>query len=365
MNFDFSAECKAMADEVRRALARVCSMAEVRRSLESGTHSLAVWQMLAEIGVTGAAVPQRWGGCGLGDLELAACAQEIGRACAPVPMLASVYLATEALVQAGTDAQRARWLPELAAGRAIGTLAIDARGCVLQEGRITGSLRAVAAGLEADFVVLCIDGQAVLVELDRPEVARRALRVLDPGSPMAQLGFDHAPAEWLAGGSIAGEGMTRLIDRAATLLAFEQLGGAQRALEMACSYAAQRRTFGRQVASYQAVKHRLADMWARNEIARGHAYRAAWALQASPAELPLSAAGARVACGEAFEFAAQENLQLHGGIGFTWEGDCHPLYKRARSSALVLGPTLRWKQRLAALAMGWPQVEGEGAPDGL
>ena len=363
MNFDLSPECKAMAEQVRRALAGVCPMEEVRLSLERGAHSAGTWHALAEIGVIGAAVPERWGGCGLGDLELAACAQEIGRACAPVPMLASVYLATEALVQAGTDSQRARWLPELAAGRAIGTLAIDARGCSLDDGRITGSLQAVPAGLEADFVVLCIDAAAVLVELDSPQVGRRALRVLDPGSPMARLSFDHARAELLAGGPAAAEWMPRLIDRAAALLAFEQLGGAQRALEMACAYVKQRRTFGRQVASYQAVKHRLADVWVKNEISRGHAYRAAWALQANPAELPLAAAGARVACGEAFEFAAQENLQLHGGIGFTWEADCHPLYKRARSSSLVLGPTLQWKQRLAALAMGWAQVEV--APDGL
>jgi len=363
MNFDFPPECKAMAAEVRRVLARVCPMAEVRCSLDSGTHSSATWQALAELGVTGAAVPEHWGGCGLGDLELAACALEIGHACAPVPMLASVYLATEALVRGGTASQRQRWLPELAAGRAIGTVVTAATGCTLRDGRITGTLRAVAAGLEADFVVLDADGVPVLVDLGSTQVTRRALRVLDPGSPMAQLSFEHAPAEPLAEEWGPLGGMARLVDRAAALLAFEQLGGAQRALEMACAYATQRRTFGRQVASYQAVKHRLADVWVKSEIARGHAYRAAWALQASPAELPLAAAGARVACGEAFEFAAQENLQLHGGIGFTWEGDCHPLYKRARSSSLVLGPTRQWKQRLAALAMGWP--EAGVALDGL
>lgn len=363
MNFDFTPECKSMAEQLNRVLAQVCPMPEVRRCLDAGTHSAATWRALAELGVLGAAVPECWGGAGLGDLELAACAQEIGRACAPVPMLASVYLATEALVRGGSDAQRARWLPELAAGRAIGTVATHAPGCRLSQGRLTGEIRAVSAGLEADFVVLNVAGRNLLVDLQAAQVTRRALRVLDPGSPMAQLNFEQAPAEHLPGGS------NRLLHRAVVLLAFEQLGGAQRALAMACDYARQRRTFGRLVGSYQAVKHRLADVWARNEIARGHAYRAAWALQASPAELPLAAAGARVACSEAYEFAAQENLQLHGGMGFTWEADCHPLYKRARSSSLVLGPTLDWKQRLAARAMGWPEpaetAQGAGGADGL
>jgi alkylation response protein AidB-like acyl-CoA dehydrogenase len=356
MNFDFTPECKAMAQEVRRVLALKCPMQEVRRCLEAGTHSEGTWQALVELGVIGAAVPETWGGSGLGDLELAACAEEVGRACAPVPMLASVYLAAEALVKGGTDAQRARWLPDLAAGRAIGTVATSAEGCTFLHGRFTGTLRVVPAGLQADFLVVPTAGQQLLVDLHAPQVTRRALRVLDPGNPMALLTFQDAPAQALAPEATAADVAGRLVDRAAALLAFEQLGGAQRALEMACSYAAQRRTFGRQVGSYQAVKHRLADVWVRSEIARGHAYRAAWALQASPQEVPLAAAAARVACSEAFEFAAQENLQLHGGLGFTWEADCHPLYKRARSSSLVLGPTQQWKQRLAALAMRWPEA---------
>jgi alkylation response protein AidB-like acyl-CoA dehydrogenase len=115
---------------------------------------------------------------------------------------------------------------------------------------------------------------------------------------------------------------------------------------MARSYTLQRRTFGRTVASYQAVKHRLADVWVKIEIARGHAYHAAWAMEKSPHTLPLAAAGARLAASTAFEFAAQENLQLHGGIGVTWEADCHPLYKRARSTALALGEPALWRRRL-------------------
>ena len=307
MNFDFPAECKEMAAQVRRVLAQACPMHEVRRCLDADTglggHSAATWRVLAELGVTGAAVPEQWGGSGLGDLELAACAEEVGWACAPVPMLASVYLATEALVREGTEPQCARWLPALAAGRAIGTLALSAAGCTLREGRLNGVVHAVPAGLAADFVVLPLGARLHLVELGAPSVRRRALRVLDPGSPMAQLEFEAAPAEPLGQAPFEhgpareqAATLARLVDRAATLLAFEQLGGAKRALEMACDYARQRRTFGRLVGSYQAVKHRLADVWARNEIARGHAYRAAWALQASPEELPLAAAGARVAC---------------------------------------------------------------------
>lgn len=343
MNFDFSDDIRAMAGEVRRMLERVCPTAEVKRCLDAEGCSAPTWRALAELGVLGAAVPERWGGSGLGALELAACAEEVGRACAPVPMLASVFLATEALLALGTDAQRARWLPELAAGRVTGTVVFAS--LAVAGGRVRERLAQVPAGATAG-VLIAIDsaGLGVCVALDQGSVRRRPLRVLDPGYPMADVVLDGAAAEPMQADPDAA---ARLRDRAAALLAFDQLGGAERALEMARGYVMQRRSFGRVVASYQAVKHRLADIWVRNQLARSHAYHGAWAMARAPHRLALAAAGARVAATEAFEFAAQENLQLHGGIGFTWEADCHPLYKRARSTALALGPASEWKRRIA------------------
>lgn len=351
MNFDFSDDIKAMAAEVRRALARTCDMTEVRRCLEDGMFqaggltSQSTWTVLAEMGVLGARIPERWGGAGLGLLELAACAEELGRVCAPVPSLPSLYLATEALLACGTDAQCARWLPALARGEAVGTVcfaSVEPGG-----GSLSARLGPVAGAGGADFlIVLSPDDRAVFIDLQQPGVSRRPLRMLDPGAPMADVTLEAVEGEPLHARSGTAQALR---NRAAVLLAFEQLGGASRALDMARDYTLQRKTFGRTVASYQAVKHLLADIWVKNEIARGHAYHGAWAAQTDDAVLPLAAACARVAASEAFEFAAQEALQLHGGIGFTWEADIHPLYKRSRSTALALGPVRDWKRRITAL----------------
>lgn len=359
MNFDLSDDSKAMAEATARALARCCPMDEVRRCLQTptGEPSRATWQALAELGVVGARVPEALGGSGLGVLDLAACAEQIGRACAPVPMLGSAYLATEALLAWGSARQRARWLPALARGRV--TASVGFAPLRPEQGRVGGRIGRVPGGAECGLLVVLHDaGGGACIELDQPGVWRRPLPVLDPGLPLMDIELIDAAAESLDAPPGAA---TRLREGAAVLLAFEQLGGAERALEMACGYARQRRTFGRPVASYQAIKHLLADVWAANQIARGHAYHAAWALDRGDAVLPLAAAGARVAASEAYEFAARENLQVHGGLGFTWEADCHPFYKRARSTALVLGPVREWKRRITAqLLTRGPGVQHDG-----
>lgn len=344
MNFDYGDEVRAMADALARALEAACPPEEVRACLETGRVSAASWKALAGLGVLGATVSEADGGSGLSLLELAACAEVIGRTCAPVPMLGSVYLATEALVRGGNAAQRARWLAPLAGGAVFGCAALHPRELSVDgNGRCEGVALPVIGPAAAEVMVLVHESGVWLVDLAQPGVRRAALPVIDPGLALTRIELHGVAAQALAVDAQA------LVDSAAVCLAFEQLGGAERALEMARAYALQRRTFGRSVASYQAIKHKLADIWVKNQVARGHAYRAAWAATRAEAELPLAATAARLACGEAFEFAAQENLQIHGGIGFTWEADCHPLYKRARSTSLVLGAPMQAKQRLAAL----------------
>lgn len=340
MNFDFSDECKQIAAELRRALSNVCTMDEVRRCLNEARSSRETWQTLADLGVLGAAIPEQWGGSGLTHLELAICAEEIGRACAPIPTLPSLYLACEGLLTSGTVSQRERWLPEMARGNATGSVVFEPDGCKWTDGRISGVLPIVPAGMQADFIIVAIGENAHLVELAQSGVVRESLRAIDPGYPIAKVKLDSVVSTTLEGSLI------HLADRAAVLLAFEQLGGAERALEMACHYAKLRYCFGRPIGSYQAIKAKLADVYVKNQLARAHAYYGAWALTTGAPTLPLAAAGARVAATVAFELAAQENLQVHGGIGFTWEADCHPLYKRARSLALALGTTHTWSCRL-------------------
>jgi len=184
--------------------------------------------------------------------------------------------------------------------------------------------------------------------VDMAGVVREPLKTLDPTRDAAKLTFSGAKAERLGG---AGEGLNlleQILDRAAILLAFEQTGGADRSLEMAKDYALERYAFGRTIASYQAIKHKLADMYVKNELARSNAYYGAWALNTDASELPIAASAARIAASEAFWFASKENIQTHGGIGFTWQMDCHFYYRRSRQLSLVAGAPRVWKERLVS-----------------
>ncbi|HEX3366548.1 acyl-CoA dehydrogenase, partial [Phenylobacterium sp.] len=222
----------------------------------------------------------------------------------------------------------------------------------VEGGRLTGTKLPVTDGDIADLaVVLARENGPLglfLVELGGAGVTREALETLDPTRGAARLTFAGAPAERLGD---AGEGLSiaeQVLNRAAVLLAFEQCGGADRCLEMAKAYALERYAFGRVIASYQAIKHKLADIYIKNELARSNAYYGAWALNTDAPEMPLAASAARIAASEAFWFAAKENIQTHGGIGFTWEMDCHLYYRRSRQLSLVAGAPRVWKERLVS-----------------
>jgi alkylation response protein AidB-like acyl-CoA dehydrogenase len=265
-------------------------------------------------------------------------------------------------MRAGNAEQKARYLPQIAAAELIGCFCtseapgpftasnMEAR---VDRGKLTGKKIPVTDGDVAGLAVVAAkeNGQPglFLVALARSAgVTRESLTTLDPTRCAAQITFSGAPAERLGA---PGEGMSlveAIMDRAAVFLAFEQLGGAERSLEMARMYALERHAFGRAIGSYQAIKHKLADMYIKNELARSNAYYGAWALDCSAADLPLAASAARVAASEAFWFAAKENLQTHGGMGFTWEADCHLYYRRSRQLALVAGAPRLWKERLVS-----------------
>lgn len=351
MNFDFSDEQKMFAEQVRRSLGDTCPLKEVRTVFESGTgFSRTTWTALAELGVLGAAVPEELGGVGLGALELCAAAYEIGYALAPVPFVASTGVCAEALRRYGADGQQQNWLSRLADGSAIGTHALmgPASDLILEGGRLSGTARLVAYGAQADVALVnarSIGGDVLaLVALNEEGVERRSRQVLDATRPLADLTFTGANAEILP--TANDDAAATLINGAAILLAFEQVGAAQRALEMAREYALQRTAFGYPIGTYQAIKHKLADMFIKIETARVHAYWGAWALSVDAPDLPLAAAGAHLSASEALRFAAQENVQTHGGIGFTWESDCQFFYRRAQADGLAFGPSQRWRERI-------------------
>ncbi len=348
MNFDFSDEQKQLKDQARRFLADKCPTQAVRAVLEGREpFDRKLWQALAEMGYMGTAIPEQYGGLGAGYLELCIIAEELGRALAPVPFSSSIYLAAEFLLAAGSETQKNAWLPLLASGEKIGCFAhAEGAGRVspamiqlrVSGNRLSGTKMAVLDGDVADFAV-------VTARTAAGDQARDiSLFLVDLNG--AKLGFDGAIGEPLGA---AGEGrwlVSAVLDRAAVLTAFEQIGGAERALEMARDYALERIAFGRPIGSFQAIKHMLADMYVTLTLGRSNAYYGAWALSTGAAQLAEAAATARVSATQAYQQCAKNCIQVHGGMGFTWQFDCHLHYRRSNALALAHGSQSQWEDLL-------------------
>jgi alkylation response protein AidB-like acyl-CoA dehydrogenase len=365
MNFDFSDEQKQLRNEARKFLAEHCSPKAVRTVLDGNEpYDRKLWKGLAGMGFLGVAIPEEFGGAGAGHLELCVIAEEMGRALAPVPFSSTVYLAAEAILLAGDDTQKQKWLPLIAAGTAIGTLALfEGKGNPSPQavklsasgGTLNGIKKPVPDGAIVDFAVVAArtgssgretDISLFLVDMKAEGVEAKSLTNVDPSRGQAELTFRNCKAEPLGA---AGEGwsiITQVLDRAAVLMAFEQVGGADRALEMGRDYALDRIAFGRPIGSFQAVKHMLADMYVSATLARSNCYYGAWALSTNAPELPEAAAAARISATSAFQHCAKNNIQVHGGMGFTWEFDCHMYYRRANATALGLGSLSYWEDAL-------------------
>jgi alkylation response protein AidB-like acyl-CoA dehydrogenase len=366
MNFDFSDDQKLLKEQVKKMLGDKCGLDRVRKVLDGDEpYAKDVWDGLVEMGLMGTAIPEEYGGLGLGALELSVIAEELGRSAAPVPFSSSVYLATEALVVAGSEAQKQNWLPKLAAGEVIGTFAMS-EGTVAASprtvetsfagGKLNGTKIPVPDGDIADFaIVLANTGGSgdkalslAIVDLKAAGVSIEPVKTIDPTRSHATLTFKDTPAE-LVGSEGEGWATTSTVfDSAAILMAFEQIGGAEAAMWMARDYALERYAFGRLIGSYQAIKHKIADMYVKLELARSNCYYGAMMLNDKGAELPEAAAAARISATEAYRFAAQENIQVHGGIGYTWEADTQFYFRRSKLLALALGSALEWKDKLVA-----------------
>lgn len=356
MNFDFSEDQDHLRGEARRFLEARCGIGVVRGVLDSPERSYdeGLWAELVEQGWTALTLPEEHGGLGMGQTDLCVLAEELGRVLAPVPFASTIYILAEALILAGTEAQRAR-LQAIAAGACIGCLAV-AEGpgeqsparlkAEVRDGRLFGEKLPVIDGNAATLALVCAQQDGVarlfLVDLAAPEVDRAVIPSLDPSRDLARIAFNGAPCEPIGDETL----LNRLLDRAAVLLAFEQIGGADRCLEQAIEFAGMRYAFGRPIGSQQAIKHKLADMYVSNQIARSNAYYGAWALESGSDELPVAAAAARVGACQAYWYAARESIQTHGGIGFTWEADQHLHYRRALQLDMAIGSRGVWSDRL-------------------
>ena len=378
MNFAFSEEQEELREAVRRFLADKSPESEVRRLMATPEgYDVGVWrQMAEELGLQSLLIPEELGGAGFGFVELVIVLEEMGAALLCAPFLSSAVLATSALLTTGDDEAKARWLPGIASGETIASLAFtedagrwdldavqlaavparrgggsgghgrDAAGWMLQ-----GHKSYVLDGCLATLLLVVArteDGLGLFaVQGDAPGLVRSRLSTMDQTRKQARLELTGTPGQLVGVAGQAGPGIVKTLQLAAVALAAEQVGGAQHCLDSAVAYAKSRIQFGRSIGSFQAIKHKCADLLLEVESARSAAYYAGWAAAEDSDELPLVASLAKSYCSEAYFRAAAENIQIHGGIGFTWEHDAHLYFKRAKSSELLFGDPVSHREALA------------------
>ena len=369
MNFDFSDDQKSLQDETHRFLRDRCDLSVARLVLDDQqqAYSESVWREMVELGWTGITIPEQYGGIGLGYLELCVMAEGMGRFLAPVPFSSTLYQFCEALLNGASKTLKQEILPQVAAGKLIGTMAFaegigfpdpDRIGVRFKAGKLYGDKWPVADAMIAGAaVVLAVnednDPCLCFLDLDQEAVHRRQLESVDPSRSQGGLEFFGAEAENLTAfeggsGKSGWQLFQRVLNAAAVLFAFEQIGGADACLAAATEFSRERHAFGRPIGSFQAIKHKLVDVYVANQLARSNAYYGAWALATGAEELPLAASVARVSATQAYEYAASENIQVHGGMGFTWEADCHLYLRRSRTLALLIGSSGLWKKQVTS-----------------
>ncbi|HWL64729.1 MAG TPA: acyl-CoA dehydrogenase family protein [Actinomycetota bacterium] len=353
----FTQEQEELRESARRLLAEKSGSADIRRLAEGGeSFDPDTWKQIAELGWLGIAIPEEYGGLGYSFVELFVILEEMGRRLLVAPFFSSIVLAAPAIELAGNDQQKKNLLAPIADGSLRATLAAtsgtDARATQANEGyALDGNVSFVLDGADADTIIVAAasDGGTSLfvVESNASGLERVPLTTLDETRRFAELRFSSTPAELLGEAGNGDSVLTQVLDRAAIALAGEAIGGAQECLEQTVQYAKDRTQFDRPVGSFQAIQHRLADLYMEVEMARSAAYYAAWAAAENSDEVPRVAPLAKAYCTETFFHAASESIQVHAGIGFTWEHDAHLYFKRAQSSALFLGTAAENRERLA------------------
>ena len=366
MNFAFSDEQEELRAAVRRFLAEKSPETEVRRLMDTTEgYDPAVWsQMADQLGLQSLTIPEEFGGSGFTYVELLVVLEEMGAALLCAPFFSSVALAANALLTSGDDEAKKSFLPGIAAGETIATLAItedngkwDFGGIECKAAKsgdgwvLDGHKMFVIDGHVANLIIVAARTSAGVslfaVQDDAAGLTRTPLPTMDQTRKQARIEFSGTPATLIGADGGAEPGLTKTLDLAAVALAAEQVGGAQHVLDASVEYAKTRIQFGRPIGSFQAIKHKCADMLLEVESAKSAAYYAAWAAAEDSDELPVVASLAKSYCSEAYFHAAAENIQIHGGIGFTWEHPAHLYFKRAKSSELFLGDPSYHRELLA------------------
>ena len=362
-----------LRSSLRRFLQDHAPLRGTRLIMDTGDgYDREVWfAMAGQLGLTGLPIPEEFGGAGGNAADLAVVMEELGRALLPSPYLASIVLAAAAIQNCGDDAARKEWLPRLAAGELLATMAAvgdDGQWqphaatvtAVPSSGRyrLSGHTSFALDGQIADLILVTAQtdhGVSLFaVYGDAPGLCREALPVLDQTRRQSRIGFTYTPARLVGPEGRADAGLAKTFDLASVALAAEQLGGAQRCLEMALAYAKERIAFGRPIGGFQAIKHKLADLLIEVEFARSAVDHATGTATNGCGDLTVAASLARAHCSETFALTAAENIHIHGGIGFTWEHDAQLYFKRAKSSQLMFGDAAFHRERIAAALLDEP-----------
>jgi alkylation response protein AidB-like acyl-CoA dehydrogenase len=366
MNFAFTDEQDELRKTVRAFLDAKSPESAVREQMETEAgYDETVWRQMAEqMGLQGLSIPEEFGGSGFTFIELGIVLEEMGRSLLCAPFFSTVVLAANTLLHSGDDAAKKDFLPGIASGETIATVAFtepsgkwDESGIEMEATAsgdgwtLAGTKMFVLDGHTADLIVVAArtpQGVSLFaVEGDAAGLTRTPLSTMDQTRKQARLEFDGTPARLVGTDGDGWNVLSRVLDLVAIGLAAEQVGGAQKVLDMAVEYAKVRVQFGRPIGSFQAIKHKCADMLLEVESAKSAAYYGMWCASELNDELPSVASLAKAYCSEAYFHAAAENIQIHGGIGFTWEHPAHLYFKRAKSSELLFGDPTYHRELLA------------------
>ncbi len=361
MTFGFTDDQNELRSTAARFLEEKSSSDKVRELMETADgFDEGTWKQMADLGWFGMAIPESYGGIGFGFVEVTVLMEEMGKRLLPAPYFSSVVLAANAILNAGTEDQKTELLGGIADGTTRAALAfvepsgkweLDSIEATVTDGKLSGTKSYVIDGATANLLVVAAKtGSGVslyTVDPDAEGVTRTPLQTLDMTRKQAKIEFNNAPATLLGAEGAGAEALQKTLDQAAAALCAEMVGGAQACLDASTTYAKERYQFGRPIGSFQAIKHKCANMLMEVEMARSAAYYAGWAAAEDPDELPLAASLAKAYCSDAYFHAAAENIQIHGGIGFTWEHDAHLYFRRAKSSEIYLGDATYHRELVA------------------
>ena len=352
MEFAFTDEQAMIADTVRGFFAEHATSARTRAAMAASGPDAgidrALWSSFAsELGLAGVGLPEDHGGAGLGMVEFAQVAEAAGAQVAAIPLL-GLAMVGRAIAAGGSDAHKSHWLPRLASGEVIAAAA-QGEGLQSADGGLTGALSFVPHGGAAGLLLAYAGSDAWLVDLNGAGVSVTSHVTMDQTRPLATITLTNAAAEPLANGAAA---IAAALAAGWICLAAEALGGAQATLDHTVAYSRERVQFGRAIGSFQAYKHRLADMMVEIEQARSAVYWAACAIDEGSPDTALALHAAKSFCADTYHMCAGNMIQLHGGIGFTWEHDAHLYFKRARSILSLLGDGQWHREQVASLIMG-------------